>query len=249
MTKPRILVVEDQEDDANELKGFLESNDYEVTEVARNLKDALGYFYSQQPDMAILDIYLNGIPDGITFAQRIQENPNTARPFIFLTSHADMETFRKAKLTMPFSYLLKPYNQLELQYAIELAIEKFTGDVGTLSTHSHGSVMLDKDLFIKNGSTLMKVPLQEIEYIEVEGKYSSLVTNDSRYLVQQALKKMEEKLIMNNFIRIHRNYIINIQAIKKVQLTENTLYLKNDKPLPISSGFRDNLISKLDILR
>lgn len=248
MIHPKILIVEDREEDATELKNFLEKHNYEVSEVATNLKDALGYYYAQKPDLVVADIYLNGQPDGITFAERVQENPNTARPIIFLTSHTDQDTFNKARLTVPLSYLIKPFNELELQYALELAVEKFGGLSGALTVQNTG-VMLDKDLFIKVGNTLMKVPMHEIDFVEVQGKYCSLAAGDTRYLVQQPLKKLEEKLLPGVFVKVHRNYIVNSNAMKKVLLADNVIVLKSNKTIPFSNGMKDSLLKTLDILK
>ena len=127
--KIRILIIEDEALQAQSLKEALEERGYEVTAVANNLKDALGYYYAQKPDIVIVDVYLNGKPDGIVFAQRINENKFTLKPFAFLTSSIDRKTFEQARITNPYCYLIKPFNVLELEFAIELAIEKFMGSV------------------------------------------------------------------------------------------------------------------------
>jgi len=54
--------------------------------VATNYKDALAVFYDQSVDLIIIDVFLNGVPDGITFAETISTIPGALKPFIFLTS-------------------------------------------------------------------------------------------------------------------------------------------------------------------
>jgi DNA-binding LytR/AlgR family response regulator len=249
MTKTRILIVEDDPEQAEELTKFLDKAGYELTAIADNLKDALGYFYSQQPDIVIVDIYLHGQPEGITFAQRLNENEATKRPFIFLTQNADLNTFHEARLTSPYSYLLKPFNHLELQYAIELAIEKFAQETGAFTLNKRNAVVLEKDLFVKRGDSLIKVPFQDINYVEVEGKYSNVVSKQGIFLVQLPLKKLEERLRHHQFIRIHRNYVVNINAIQKVHLGDQLVILENQTTIPISVGFKQNLVNHLDILK
>lgn len=248
MSKCRILIIEDLQSEAEELSEFLLDNNYEITAVADNLRDALGYFYSQKPDMVLADIYLGGKPEGITFAERMQENPNTARPLIFLTSHTDQHTYQQAKLTLPFSYLLKPYNQLELQFAMELAMEKFANSAGSFTQFQQQSILIDRDFYVKRGNSLLKVKASEIEYAEVEGKYSNLITADYRYMVQQSLKNLEEKF-MDLFIRIHRNYLVNIHHIHSLNLSDGTVSLKTSKTIPLSQNFKEQLLSRLDIIK
>lgn len=249
MAKIKILVVEDDPYYSDQLVEYLEEKDFIVTEVANNLKDALGYFYSQQPDLVIVDIYLNGKPDGIEFAKTLNENENTRKPFIFLTGHTDQDTFRDAKLTSPFSYLIKPFNPVELQYTIELAIEKFAGDAGVFSAESPGGVVIESALFMKKGNTLVKVMLSQVDYVEVAGKHSKIEADGSTYLISWPLKKIIQKLGAYQFIQIHRNFVVNLHAIAKVDLIDQQVMLKNGKPIPFSRNFRDNLIGSLDIMK
>ncbi|MEL6537068.1 MAG: LytTR family transcriptional regulator DNA-binding domain-containing protein [Bacteroidota bacterium] len=249
MNTIHILIVEDNLEEAAELQEYLEAQEYTVTAVATNLKDALGYFYAQQPDLVIVDIYLDGSPDGITFAQRLNENEATRRPFIFLTQHASLEVFEQAKLTSPYSYLLKPFNPLELQYAIELAVEKFAGETGQFALGDGGAASLEKSLFLKRRNSLVKVPFGEVDYVEVEGKYSNLITQQGDFLIQWPLKKLIEKFTPHQFIRVHRNYLVNLRAIQQVHLADQHVILSGDRSIPYSQNFKKNLMEKFDVLK
>jgi DNA-binding NarL/FixJ family response regulator len=61
-------------------------------------------FYANKVDVVIIDIFLNGSPDGIAFAETINVVPNASKPFVFLTSSNDRQIFERAKLTRPFSF-------------------------------------------------------------------------------------------------------------------------------------------------
>ena len=249
MNKIRILILEDDHTQANELAEIIDKAGYEVTGIAHNLVEALGLFYSQKPDMVISDIYIDGQRDGITFAERINENKNTTRPIIFLTQYADLETFKKAKLTSPYNYLLKPYNPLELQYAIELALEKFLGTSGTFSIGNDNALLLEQSLYVKTGHSLIKILLKEVYYIEVDGKYSKIIVDQGNFLVQMPLKKMEEKLSSLSFLRVHRNYLINSKRIKKIHLADHHVILTNDQEIPFSQTYKEQLIGIYDVLK
>ncbi|HAA16448.1 MAG TPA: DNA-binding response regulator [Cytophagales bacterium] len=249
MSKIHILIVEDNPEEAAELREYLEDKDYTVTAVATTLKDALGYFYAQQPDLVIVDIYLGGSPEGITFAQRLNENEATRRPFLFLTQHASLEVFEQAKLTSPYNYLLKPFNPLELQYAIELAIEKFTGETGQFAVGDGAATAMEHNLFLKRRNSLVKVPFGDVDYVEVEGKYSNLITQRGEFLIQWPLKKLIEKFVPHQFVRVHRNYLVNLRAIQQVHLADQHVILSGERSIPFSQNFKKNLLEKFDVLK
>jgi CheY-like chemotaxis protein len=123
MENLHILVLEDSKDDADELVSVLRANDYLVTHVTNRLEAQLA-FKNQQFDMLILDIMIDGKAEGIEFAKQL-DSDGVQIPFLFLTSMQSRTVFEKAKYTKPFSYLLKPFNEMELLYTIELAIETY----------------------------------------------------------------------------------------------------------------------------
>lgn len=245
--KIRILILEDNIQQAASIKEALENLGYEVTAVANNLKDALGYFYSQKPDMVIIDIFLNGAPEGIEFAERINENFRSVKPFVFLTSSVDRLTFEKARLTGPYSYLIKPFNILEIQFAIELAIERFANAPGIFSIHQKNGVLVDNFFFIRKKEAFVKVVFESIEYIEVEGKYVTIIANQESYLLEMSLKQLSQKLPNNLFFQIHRNYIVNMQMITKLDLEYTQLVLKSGKAIPVSRRFKDKFIENYSL--
>ncbi len=249
MGKVRLLIIEDEQAEALELQESLAHLGYDVTGVAPDLKEALGLYYSQQPDLVLVDIYLAGQPDGLKFAQTLNANPQTKKPFIFLTKSADKATFDKARETQPDSYLLKPFNPLEVQYAIELAIEKHYGGGGAFTAKNDLALEGDHDFFIKKGNVLHRVSTADIYFVEVDGKYSQLSTASEAYLVQWSLKHVIDKINRSDFIRVHRNYAINTQMISKVHLKDHHLILKNDSTIAIIQNFKENLTRRLDILR
>ncbi|NER13719.1 response regulator [Leptobacterium flavescens] len=249
MTAPiQVLIIEDKQEEAIKIEGHLKEMKYE-TVIADNLKDAYGFFFARKPDLVIIDIFLNGEPDGILFAQKITENESAKKPFIFLTSSMDRTIFELAKLTDPYSYLLKPYNILELEYAIELALEKFAGEVGVFSSGENASLFIEESFFIKKNNTLIKVLATDIEYIEVEGKYSKIYTTEANFLVQQSLVQLLQKLPENHFLRVHRNYLVNVQKIKKLNLLDNQIILNNGKAILISRRYKESFIETFNILK
>jgi len=122
LAKARILVVEDEALVARDLVSMVKSLDYEVTDLIQNGEAVIQSVENNPPDLAIMDIVLKGRVDGIEAAAILWEKYSI--PVVYLTSFADDLTFQRAKLTEPFGYLIKPYEERELELTIEIALYK-----------------------------------------------------------------------------------------------------------------------------
>lgn len=122
LLKPRILVVEDEQIVAMDIKRHLGKLGYDVCGTASKGEDALKLAEQVRPDLVLMDIRLQGEMDGITAAQALHDNQQI--PVVYLTAHADESTFQRAKVTEPYGYILKPFEPVELRVAIELALDR-----------------------------------------------------------------------------------------------------------------------------
>ena len=248
MDKINILLIEDTKSEEEALTSVLLENDYNIVGVATNYTEALTLFYQHKVDLVIIDVFLNGQPEGITFAETITITPNVAKPFVFLTSSKDRQIFERAKLTKPFSFLLKPFNELEVLYAIEMAIEKFYEQTNVFVSEEQDTVIGNSHLFIKKKNALKKVALQDIIYIEVEERYSNIITSNENYLVALSLTKITEFLDTNTFAKTHRNYIVNTNKINEIILSENLIILEGNYKVTLSEKYKE-FIHKYKILK
>ena len=114
MDNINVLIIEDTVTESDALVKVLTENNYNIVGIARTYQDALTMFYQNTIDIVVIDVFLDGKPDGITFAETINIVPNGVKPFVFLTSSKDRQIFERAKLTRPFSFLMKPFNELEI---------------------------------------------------------------------------------------------------------------------------------------
>ena len=126
MTPANVLVVEDERLVALSMQRKLESLGYHVPVTVATGEEAIRQAERVEPDLILMDIMLAGGIDGITAASAIRENHNI--PIIYLTAYSDDDTLRRARLTEPFGYLLKPFEGKELQTAIEMALYKHQMD-------------------------------------------------------------------------------------------------------------------------
>lgn len=121
-TKQKIMVVEDEIVVAMDIKNSLASWGYEVTGPVPSGEDAVEVARAGNPDLILMDIHLKGEIDGIDTAIKIHSELDI--PVIFLTAHTDDQLVDRSKASAPYGYLVKPFEDRELQIAIELALYK-----------------------------------------------------------------------------------------------------------------------------
>ena len=122
MAKAQILVVEDDNIVVMELRDRLQSLGYVVAAVASYGEEALEKAAETRPDLVLMDIRLRGAMDGLEAAEQIRARFNI--PVVYLTAYADETTLQQAKVTEPFGYIIKPFEERELRTNIEIALYK-----------------------------------------------------------------------------------------------------------------------------
>lgn len=122
MAKAKILVVEDSMIVALHLQKTLQAEGYQVTSTESSGESALKSIAKAKPDLVLMDIMLNGVLDGIETTLQIRNRYHL--PVIYLTALTDRETIQRAKITEPFGYVTKPFEDRELFTVIEMALYK-----------------------------------------------------------------------------------------------------------------------------
>jgi two-component system, NtrC family, sensor kinase len=126
MSKPKILIVEDDSIVAMDIETRLKKFGYDVCGKVGFAEKAIEKAEELEPDLILMDIVLKGEMDGIKAAQIIQIRFKI--PIVFVTAHADEQRFERAKITNPFGYVLKPFQDRELKITIEMALYKSNVD-------------------------------------------------------------------------------------------------------------------------
>ena len=121
-SRPRILVVEDETITARHLRRILLKLSYNVVGVAGDGGSALDLIGQLLPDLVLADVGLQGDTDGIEVANRARERWKI--PTVFLTAYSDPGTMRRARVTEPYGYLVKPFTEHELHATIEIALQQ-----------------------------------------------------------------------------------------------------------------------------
>ncbi len=122
MGEIHILVVEDETLIARDLMASLAQMGYHVSGTATSGEEALGLVEQHSPDLVLMDIILGGEMDGIKAAEEVRNRFNT--PVIYITACSDDGVLNRAKLTEPFGYIIKPFEDDELHLTIEMALYK-----------------------------------------------------------------------------------------------------------------------------
>lgn len=120
--KTRVLIVEDEMIVASNARRMLEEIGHEVVAIATSGEDAVTMALKLSPDVILMDIMLSGDLDGIRATEKIVERADI--PVVYLSAYTDEKTLARAKVTEPFGYITKPFQQEDLRAAIEVALYK-----------------------------------------------------------------------------------------------------------------------------
>src|SRR5438477_11556230 len=147
----RILIVEDEQITAEDLRDILTDLGYTVVDVVATGPDAIARAEATKPDLALMDIRIKGNMDGTETARVLRERFNI--PVVYLTAHADNDTLKRAKVAEPLGYITKPFQEGQPHASIEIALHKHSEDVkakkreevlaGTLRAIGQGVISVD----------------------------------------------------------------------------------------------------------
>ncbi|GAB3827067.1 hypothetical protein GCM10028895_38860 [Pontibacter rugosus] len=153
--------------------------------------------------------------------------------------------------TEPDGFLVKPFDDKSLRSAIEIALYKHDSnnkeERGTNGAHADNKepeVATDY-IFVKVKHRIIKVHYSDILWVEAYDNYSFIVTADQKYLVSSTLKDMEQKLPSQNFARVHRSYIANLDKIDALE-ENSVVFTKGD--VPIGKSYKKTLMSRFNII-
>ncbi|WP_029489649.1 LytR/AlgR family response regulator transcription factor [Aquimarina agarivorans] len=244
-SKIKILVVEDEVLLAQDIIQRLTDMNYEVVGFAMTASSALELIEENPSiDILLMDIMIKGTKDGIQLAEVVKEKYDI--PFIFLTSNADKEIVERAKKVQPYAYMLKPFNDRQVQIAIELALMNFSkkSPQQELLKEQHfdaedNQVLHIKNcLFLKKNNKFKRVSIEEILYVQADNNYSNVITAHDKFIYSIVMKKIVEQLPKKLFLRTHRSFIVNINCIDGYE--GNMLFVKGFK-IPISKSYRESV--------
>lgn len=215
----KVIIIEDEQPAANRLEKLLHNyNDgIEIIHKADSVESSVRYLAAAQNiDLIFMDIQL---ADGLSFD--IFDKVKIAAPVIFTTAF-DQYTLKAFKVNS-IDYLLKPIDEKELHQSLDKyqklypkTQEDFSGRITRLLQEMN-AVKYKERLLIKRGQQLSYLKTESTAYCFADGKLCYAVDfNGAKYLLENNLSQLEEQLQPDNFYRINRHLLINIEAVKKV---------------------------------
>lgn len=248
MSKINVLVVEDESIVSKDIQHSLKKLGYNVVGASATGELAIELAGSEHPDIVLMDIMLKGNMNGIEAANTIRSKYSI--PIIFLTAYADESTLSKAKITEPYGYILKPFKEIDLHTTIEMAIYKHSKEQEVVKERDLlFSIIENKEggsefIFVKSNSKLIKLRTDEIFYIEALKDYVVIHTANTRYTIHSTMKDIEAKMGNEEFLRVHRSYIIRLDKMATIEYPNLTLE-KVEKVIPIGGSYRDDLNKRI----
>lgn len=215
----------------HELK--LHFNQIEVAGSAQSVEDGIALLNRENIDLVFLDIQ---IEDKLGF-EILEALPNLKAKIVFTTAYSHYAI--KAIKYAAFDYLLKPIDVNELKETIEkIENEKINKEILEFQIRELQAKLIDeeneKDVLIKNGSTIEKIKIENIEFIEAYGNYSKIWLKEKWLISDNNLKQNERLFEEYGFIRISRFSLVNKEAVLKCDFFEKSITLLSGKTLDIS---------------
>ncbi len=209
----------------------LKAEQITLVKTFNNALQALSYIASNPVDLIFLDIEMPEL-NGIEFIKAMKH----PHPLIVLTtSHPE--------------FALEAYEHNVLDYLVKpIALPRFLNAVAKAQAmfEKHNIDKIENDIiFIKKGNIIVKVNKSDVLWIEGLGDYVTLNTEKEKFIVHSTMHSIEQKFASNEFMRVHRSFIIRIDRINNIEDNCISYY---DKFIPIGKTYRESVYKRLNLL-
>ena len=250
MSKIKVLVVEDESIVSKDIQHSLKRLGYVVTGSSATGEKAIQLATEDRPSIVLMDIMLKGDMNGIEAAEIIRREHQI--PVIFLTAYADEATLSKAKVTEPYGYIIKPFKEIDIHTSIEMALYKHQKEKEVIKERDLLYSIVEnkstkKFIFVKANSRLVKLNTKDIYFVESLKDYVVINILNKRYTIHSTMKDIDRKLGGEEFVRVHRSFIVRLDKIATIEYPN--LQLEKDKKLiPIGRSYREKLVDKINMV-
>ncbi len=242
-----VLIVEDEFSIALDLELSLSQMGFKVLGIVDSFELCKEFLKTEIPHVILMDINLKGKLTGIETAKWI--NQNYQIPIVFLTALSDEKTLEEILNIDSFGYLTKPYKEKDLFHTLKIAIKNFKllneAKKESLEANFVNSKLKYHDqIFIKDKSKLISITISSISFFEALENYTQLVLENKKWIINGFLKDIETKL-PDEFIRVHRSYIINLNKIEKIE--DNFIIIEKNN-IPVGRSYKSKLFKKIKVI-
>ncbi|MBA3649325.1 MAG: response regulator transcription factor [Chitinophagales bacterium] len=222
------LIVDDEPLAQEVLENYMQRvNELQLVRKCSNAMEAFQILHKERVDLLFLDIQMPVI-DGLSFLKSLKNAPS-----VILTTAYPNHALEGYDLDV-VDYLLKPISFERFLKAVNKAIDHRKPPVNNDNTPSA------EYIFLKVDNKLVKANFSDIVYIEGMKDYLKIFVKDKLLVIHQTMKKIEDLLPKNKFIRVHKSYIISLDAVTSI--TGNFVEI-NGKEIPIGANYKDQLIN------
>ena len=235
----RVIIVDDEDLARGVVREYLGGHaDVEIVAECANGFEAVKAITELEPDLVFLDIQMPKL-NGFEVVELAGRKPR----YIFVTAFDQYAL--KAFEIHAIDYLLKPFSQQRLNEAVAHARSSLGSvpavDALVADVAAQRSKPIERVL-IRDGAKVHVIAADRIDYIEAQDDYVQITSGGKAFLKNQRMVELESQLDPTAFLRIHRSYIVNVEAIARIEQTgkeSHTAILKDDTRLPISrSGYQ-----------
>lgn len=223
----RVVIIEDEAPAREIVKTFLKAYpDFELVGEFEDGFSGLKGIKDLEPDLVFLDVQMPKIT-GFEMLELMESHPE----IVFTTAY-DQYAIKAFEMNA-VDYLLKPFSKERFAQAIEKVQTKMASIPKSESIESMQKVMhtLDEkqeNLFriaVKKGGDIHMIPVEDLLYIEAKDDYVMLYTEKGRYLKEKTMKYYESHLDSNEFVRVHRSFIVKVDQVKRLEPYGKSSYL------------------------
>lgn len=194
---------------------------------------AIEYLQSHPVDLVFLDINMPAL-SGMQFVDALSQHPQ----IIFTTAYHQfaVESYEKKAI----DYLLKPIEFDRFLAAVTRAHDILM--LRTLAGKKEQHLLNDTSIFIKSGTQLHKVPVQEILYLEKGGHYVIFHTQTKRILTRLTLQEIFQVVPTSEFVQVHKSFVV---PLSKVEMVEVDQVMIGKSKIPLGSTYREEFMKRL----
>jgi two-component system response regulator LytT len=249
MKKTSVLIVEDEVIIAKDLAQTLTKLGYTLAGHCTKGEDVIDMIESKTPDIILMDIMLKGNMTGIDAAKEIRKKFEI--PVVYLTAYSDEDSLNRANTSSPSGYLVKPFKANDLRATIETALHRFNEELRLRKENQmlyelvHNKESKDL-LFVKSSFQLVKVVMRDILYVEALKDYVTLHTIGGKYIIRSTMKGIQEKLPPEQFVRVHRSYIVRVDKI--ISIDHTRMILEYNKEVPIGGLYKEEFLKRINTI-
>ena len=228
----RCLVVDDDELSRSILADLInETDSLELTKSCEDAIEAFNIIKDEHIDLVFLDIEMPKM-DGMEMLRTLSPLPQV----ILVTSHSKyaLESY-EYDVT---DFIQKPVTHARFLKSVEKALSRFEGNRANITSK-------DKTIFIKTESKLVQINTEDIFWVEALGNYMRIFTPKSKYTILSTMKDIASKLSAEEFVRVHRSFIVRVD---KIETIEDNYILINQKQISIGKAYKEALSKRLNLL-